>query len=133
MGTIRAIYIMYCSWEAASIKGTGGKSDGGDTCGRTCYQPDLASLPPPPPCPLAASTTYAVPCALFPAYPSFEQHRNLQPTGPPAQPGPPPQTQSRLNEAFDIIRQEHDLLISEMTIVRSQRDELENKGTPYKP
>ena len=29
-----------------------------------------------------------------------------------------------------MIRQEHDLLISEMNIVRSQRDELENKGTP---
>ena len=72
----------------------------------------------------------AVPCFLFHAYLSFEQHRNLQPTGPSAQPGPPPQSQSRLNEAFDIIRQEHDLLINDMNIVRSQRDELENKGTP---
>ncbi|KIL58694.1 hypothetical protein M378DRAFT_63110, partial [Amanita muscaria Koide BX008] len=43
-------------------------------------------------------------------------------------PGPPPQhNQTRLNEAFEIIRQEHDLLLSEMNMVRSQLDELENK------
>ncbi|KIL58713.1 hypothetical protein M378DRAFT_170268 [Amanita muscaria Koide BX008] len=46
-------------------------------------------------------------------------NRNLQPCGPPSQPGPPPQhNQIRLNEAFEIIRQEHDRLMSEMNMVR---------------
>jgi len=83
-----------------------------------------------PPCPRVEFTTYVVPSTPDPSNLHFEQHRNLQPTGPPSQGGPPPQAQSRLSEAFDMIRQEHDLLISEMNIVRSQRDELENKGMP---
>ncbi|KAG9221851.1 hypothetical protein CCMSSC00406_0005676 [Pleurotus cornucopiae] len=55
------------------------------------------------------------------------QHRSLQPTGPPV-PGPSQShSQARLNESFDVIRQEFDLLAQEMGTIRAQRDDYENK------
>ena len=59
---------------------------------------------------------------------SFNQHRSLQPTGPPAQ-GPAQHTHVRLNEAFDTVRQEFDVLTSDLGLLRNQRDEYESKGT----
>ncbi|KAH0826662.1 WD40-repeat-containing domain protein [Lanmaoa asiatica] len=55
-------------------------------------------------------------------------HRSLQPTGPPAQ-GPNQHTHARLNEAFDTIRQEFDVLTSDLGLLRNQRDEYESKVT----
>ncbi|KAG6377403.1 WD40-repeat-containing domain protein [Boletus reticuloceps] len=55
-------------------------------------------------------------------------HRSLQPTGPPAQ-GPSQHTHVRLNEAFDTIRQEFDVLTSDLGLLRNQRDEYESKVT----
>ncbi|KAN0084162.1 WD40-repeat-containing domain protein [Tylopilus felleus] len=55
-------------------------------------------------------------------------HRSLQPTGPPAQ-GPSQHTHVRLNEAFDTIRQEFDVLSSDLGLLRNQRDEYESKVT----
>ncbi|KAF9225758.1 WD40 repeat-like protein [Gyrodon lividus] len=55
-------------------------------------------------------------------------HRSLQPTGPPAQ-GPSQHTHARVNEAFDTIRQEFDVLTSDLGLLRNQRDEYESKVT----
>lgn len=54
------------------------------------------------------------------------QHRTLQPQGS-AQPQQPLST-VRLADSLDSIRQEFDSLSQESTLVRSQRDELENSG-----
>ncbi|PBK61591.1 WD40 repeat-like protein [Armillaria solidipes] len=55
------------------------------------------------------------------------QHRSLQPSGPSA-PGPSqPINPNRLNESFEVIRQEFDLLASELGVARTQRDEFESK------
>ncbi|KIJ62150.1 hypothetical protein HYDPIDRAFT_30699 [Hydnomerulius pinastri MD-312] len=59
---------------------------------------------------------------------NLHQHRSLQPTGPPAQ-GPSQHTHARLNEAFDTIRQEFDVLTSDLGLLRNQRDEYESKVT----
>ncbi|KAJ8488398.1 hypothetical protein ONZ45_g11108 [Pleurotus djamor] len=57
----------------------------------------------------------------------FLFHRSLQPTGPPV-PGPSQQhSHARLNESFETIRQEFDLLAQEIGAVRAQRDDYENK------
>jgi len=60
------------------------------------------------------------------------QHKHLQPTGANTQPPSQAQTAShaRLNDAFDTIRQEFDVLAQEINVLRGQRDEFENKGTP---
>ncbi|KAF8155508.1 Tup N-terminal-domain-containing protein [Crassisporium funariophilum] len=58
------------------------------------------------------------------------QHRTLQPTGPPAQgqgQGQGANPQARLNESLDVVRQEFDLLTGELNLMRSQRDEYEQK------
>ncbi|KAF9237359.1 WD40-repeat-containing domain protein [Melanogaster broomeanus] len=55
-------------------------------------------------------------------------HRSLQPTGPPTQ-GPSQHTHARVNEAFDTIRQEFDVLTSDLGLLRNQRDEYESKVT----
>lgn len=56
------------------------------------------------------------------------QHRTLQPTGPPTQ-GPSQQhSHARLNESFESIRQEFDVLTSDLGVLRSQRDDYESKG-----
>ncbi|KAH7912373.1 WD40-repeat-containing domain protein [Hygrophoropsis aurantiaca] len=55
-------------------------------------------------------------------------HRSLQPSGPPAQ-GPSQHSHARLNEAFDSIRQEFDVLTSDLSLLRNQRDEYESKVT----
>jgi hypothetical protein len=60
-------------------------------------------------------------------YSFLSQHRSLQPTGPPAQ-GPSQQhTHARLTEPFEAIRQEFDVLASELNMSRSQRDDYEAK------
>lgn len=64
---------------------------------------------------------------------SLTQHRSLQPTGPPTQGAVPQHSHTRLVEALDSIRQEFDLLASDMTIVRSQRDDYEGKGESLRP
>lgn len=53
---------------------------------------------------------------------------SLQPTGPPTQ-GPGQHTHARLNESFDNIRQEFEVLTSDMGLLRNQRDEYESKVT----
>ncbi|KIM91688.1 hypothetical protein PILCRDRAFT_57890 [Piloderma croceum F 1598] len=61
--------------------------------------------------------------------PYVQQHRSLQPTGPPAQ-GPSQQnSHARLNDSFETIRQEFDLLASDLNVLRGQRDEYESKIT----
>ncbi|KAH7886978.1 WD40-repeat-containing domain protein [Phlebopus sp. FC_14] len=55
-------------------------------------------------------------------------HRSLQPTGPPAQ-GPSSHTHARLNEGFESIRQEFDVLTTDLSLLRNQRDEYESKVT----
>ncbi|KAL4067061.1 WD40-repeat-containing domain protein [Scleroderma yunnanense] len=55
-------------------------------------------------------------------------HRSLQPTGPPTQ-GPSQHSHARLNEAFDSVRQEFDVITSDMGLLRNQRDEYESKVT----
>ncbi|KAG1877108.1 WD40-repeat-containing domain protein [Suillus tomentosus] len=55
-------------------------------------------------------------------------HRSLQPTVPPAQ-GPNQHSHVRLNEAVDTIRQEFDVITSDLGILRNQRDEYESKVT----
>ncbi|KAG1776746.1 WD40-repeat-containing domain protein [Suillus placidus] len=55
-------------------------------------------------------------------------HRSLQPTVPPAQ-GPNQHSHVRLNEAVDTIRQEFDVISSDLGILRNQRDEYESKVT----
>lgn len=61
------------------------------------------------------------------------QHRNLQPTGGAgAGVGVPPPvvagtSMTRINDAFDGIRQEFDILASDLGVVRAQRDEYEAK------
>jgi len=60
---------------------------------------------------------------------SILQHRSLQPTGPPTQ-GPSQQhSHARLTESFDAIRQEFDVLASDLGLLRNQRDDYESKGT----
>ncbi len=73
------------------------------------------------------------PACLFPSLflmtLTMLQHRSLQPSGPSA-PGPSqPINPNRLNESFEVIRQEFDLLASELGVARTQRDEFESKGT----
>jgi hypothetical protein len=61
--------------------------------------------------------------------PSLSQHRSLQPTGPPTQ-GPSQQhSHARLNESFEAIRQEFDILTSDIAVLRNQRDDYDSKGT----
>ncbi|KAF7970926.1 hypothetical protein HWV62_22564 [Athelia sp. TMB] len=56
-------------------------------------------------------------------------HRSLQPTGPPAS-GPSAQhSHARLTDSFEAIRQEFDILSSDLGLLRGQRDEFENKIT----
>jgi glucose repression regulatory protein TUP1 len=69
---------------------------------------------------------------MHPSYPpslSLIQHRNLQPTVPPAQ-GPSQQpSHTRLSECFDIIRSEFDVLSQDIVHLRNQRDEFDTKGS----
>ncbi|THH15316.1 hypothetical protein EW146_g5150, partial [Bondarzewia mesenterica] len=59
---------------------------------------------------------------------SIYAHRSLQPTGPPSQgPSSQQQPQTRLNDCFDTIRQEFDVLSQDLNVLRSQRDDFENK------
>ncbi|KAH8084300.1 WD40-repeat-containing domain protein [Cristinia sonorae] len=67
---------------------------------------------------------------------SIYNHKHLQPAGAGTQPGPPgvgpPQIQhahGRLNESFENIRTEFDLLAREIDILRGQSDDFENKVT----
>ncbi|KAJ7599070.1 WD40-repeat-containing domain protein [Mycena floridula] len=54
-------------------------------------------------------------------------HRSLQPSGPPAS-GPSSHTGlTRLNDSFESIRQEFDILASDLGVARAQRDEYETK------
>ncbi|KAI0032852.1 WD40-repeat-containing domain protein, partial [Vararia minispora EC-137] len=56
---------------------------------------------------------------------SSQQHRNLQPTGPP---GPAPtSSQSRVEAALDSVRHEFDILTQELSVLRPQRDDFEAK------
>ncbi|KZP33845.1 WD40 repeat-like protein [Athelia psychrophila] len=56
-------------------------------------------------------------------------HRSLQPTGPPAS-GPSTQhSHARLGDSFEAIRQEFDILSSDLNVLRGQRDDFENKIT----
>ena len=61
-----------------------------------------------------------------------QQHRTLQPTGPPSQGPSQPHTHPRLNEGFDIIRQEFDVLSADINVLRGQRDDYESKGSVLK-
>ncbi|KAH0578297.1 hypothetical protein H2248_003923 [Termitomyces sp. 'cryptogamus'] len=54
-------------------------------------------------------------------------HRTLQPSGPPSQGTSQHQGHARLNDSFDAIRHEFDAMVSELNLLRSQRDELEAK------
>ncbi|KAI0066995.1 WD40 repeat-like protein [Artomyces pyxidatus] len=58
---------------------------------------------------------------------SIYAHRSLQPTGPPAQGPSQQQSQARLNECFETIRQEFDVLSQDIVLLRNQRDDFENK------
>ncbi|KAF5375675.1 hypothetical protein D9615_009336 [Tricholomella constricta] len=58
---------------------------------------------------------------------SIQQHRSLQPSGPPTQGPGQQQTHTRLNESFDAIRHEFDAVAAELTLLRGQREELEAK------
>jgi hypothetical protein len=56
------------------------------------------------------------------------QHKHLQPAGAATQGGPSLQSHhsiSRLNDAFETVRQEYDQLLRELETTRSQRDELD--------
>lgn len=82
-----------------------------------------------------SSTIYAVCTPHLPFHPSFLppliQHRNLQPTVPPAQ-GPSQQpSHTRLSECFDIIRSEFDVLSQDIVHLRNQRDEFDTKGSSF--
>ncbi|KAG6857072.1 hypothetical protein H0H87_010037 [Tephrocybe sp. NHM501043] len=57
----------------------------------------------------------------------ISQHRTLQPSGPPAQGNSQQQGHARLNDSFDAIRHEFDVIANEVAALRSQRDELEAK------
>ncbi|GBE83764.1 hypothetical protein SCP_0508200 [Sparassis crispa] len=61
---------------------------------------------------------------------SIYNHKHLQPTGASTQ-GPSQQqhTQARLNECFDTIRAEFDVVAQELGVLRGQRDDLDNKVT----
>ncbi|KAK0192449.1 WD40-repeat-containing domain protein [Armillaria mellea] len=55
-------------------------------------------------------------------------HRSLQPSGPPASgPSQPHGTHGRINESFDLIKQEFDNLVTDLNVMRQQRDEYETK------
>ena len=58
------------------------------------------------------------------------QHRTLQPTGPPSQGPSQQQSHTRLNELFEAVRQEFEAAVSDVALIRNQRDELEAKSTP---
>lgn len=58
----------------------------------------------------------------------MSQHRSLQPSGPPQQGGSSQHSHNRLNDSFDAIRQEFDILASDMTAIRRERDEYESKS-----
>ncbi|PCH39459.1 WD40 repeat-like protein [Wolfiporia cocos MD-104 SS10] len=59
---------------------------------------------------------------------SIYNHKHLQPTGAGTQgPSQAQHSHARLNDCFDTIRQEFDLLAQELTILRGQRDDLDNK------
>ena len=62
-----------------------------------------------------------------------QQHRPLQPTGPPTQGSAQQQSHARLNESFEAIRQEFDAVVSDVTLLRNQRDELEAKSSFFIP
>ncbi|KAI3616114.1 general transcriptional repressor [Moniliophthora roreri] len=55
----------------------------------------------------------------------MNQHCSLQPTGTSAQPSPA----THLNESFEVIRQEFDLLAQEVTASRNQHGNCEAKVT----
>ncbi|CCL98754.1 uncharacterized protein FIBRA_00759 [Fibroporia radiculosa] len=61
---------------------------------------------------------------------SIYNHKHLQPTGASTQ-GPSQQqhSQARLNDCFDTIRQEFEILAQEVNHSRGQRDDLDNKGS----
>ncbi|KAI0697026.1 WD40-repeat-containing domain protein [Cytidiella melzeri] len=59
---------------------------------------------------------------------SIYNHKHLQPAGAATQ-APPGQPRLGLNDWLDNIRNEFDALASEITLVRSQRDDFENKLT----
>ena len=58
----------------------------------------------------------------------LSQHRTLQPTAQPSQGSSQQQSQARLNECFETIRQEFDGLSQEFNLLRGQRDDFESKG-----
>lgn len=61
----------------------------------------------------------------------MSQHRSLQPSGPPV-PGPSSHASlTRLNDSFEGIRQEFDILASDLGVVRAQRDEYEAKRLSF--
>jgi general transcriptional corepressor TUP1 len=58
---------------------------------------------------------------------SIYNHRSLQPSGPSTVAGGPQHSITRLNDSFENIRSEFDVLASEVTVVRNQRDDFESK------
>ncbi|GLB45212.1 putative anaphase-promoting complex subunit 4 WD40 domain [Lyophyllum shimeji] len=54
-------------------------------------------------------------------------HRTLQPSGPPAPSASQQQSHTRLNESFEAIRHEFDAVAAELSLFRSQKEELEAK------
>ncbi|OBZ67388.1 hypothetical protein A0H81_12529 [Grifola frondosa] len=60
---------------------------------------------------------------------SIYNHKHLQPTGAATQGPSLQQHHARLNDCFDTIRQEFDVVAQELNLIRGQRDEFENKVT----
>lgn len=63
---------------------------------------------------------------------SIYNHKHLQPAGASSQGGPSQQPQynhAKLNDCFEVIRNEFDILAQEMGVSRSQRDDFDSKLT----
>ncbi|KAJ3898590.1 WD40-repeat-containing domain protein [Lentinula edodes] len=58
---------------------------------------------------------------------SIYNHRSLQPSGPGAVAAGPQHSMARINDSFEAIRSEFEVLVNEVGTVRSQRDDFESK------
>ncbi|KAF9078681.1 WD40-repeat-containing domain protein [Rhodocollybia butyracea] len=58
---------------------------------------------------------------------SIYNHRTLQPSGPSSVAAGPQHSITRLNDSFDAIRNEFEVMVNEVGVARSQRDDFESK------
>lgn len=80
---------------------------------------------------MSGSSIYNVSSSFLPHEVHFlteSQHRTLQPSGPSSVSAGPQHSITRLNDSFDAIRNEFEVMVNEVGVARSQRDDFESKG-----